>query len=131
MLAERFTRTTNRCASRHVDDLGLKPSVLLRDLDTTKFIQQVDHILESEGVEINPLPFRSPNLNPFAERWVLSIKDECLNKFMVFGIDHLNYLIREYVKYSNRLRPHQGKENQTLESPAAKVINLKDPVSQI
>lgn len=116
--------------SMHVDDLGLKPSFLLHDLDT-KFTVTFDNILKSEGVEIKKLPFRSPNLNAFAERWISSIKNECLNRFIVFGQDHLDYLIREYVTYYNRLRPHQGKDNQPLEISHGKIIPIHSVEHQI
>jgi len=54
-------------------------------------------------------------LNAFAERFVLSIKSECLDHFIVFGESHLRYLIDEYLAHYNHERPHQGIGNVPLE----------------
>jgi putative transposase len=51
---------------------------------------------------------RAPNLNAFAERYVLSIKSECLDHFIVFGEDHLRHIVSEYDTSCNQHRPHQG-----------------------
>jgi len=50
----------------------------------------------------------SPNLNAFVERWIQSIKHECLNHFIILGEAHLNYLVRQYVEHYHTERPHQG-----------------------
>jgi hypothetical protein len=55
-----------------------KPRFLLRDHDT-KFTRQVDEILEAEGVEAKAVGPRAPNMNAVAERWVQSVKQECLD----------------------------------------------------
>ena len=60
------------------------------------------------------LPIQSPNLNAYAERWVQSLKRECLNHFIVFGRRHLDYLISEYVEQEHTERPHQAKRNLPL-----------------
>jgi putative transposase len=56
----------------------------------------------------------APNLNAHAERWVLSIKSECLDHFIVFGEDHLRHLVDEYLKHYLDERPHQGVSNAPL-----------------
>jgi transposase InsO family protein len=50
----------------------------------------------------------SPNMNAFAERFIRSVRQECLNHFIVFSHTHLRNLMREYVHYYNNFRPHQG-----------------------
>ncbi|MBU0534132.1 MAG: integrase core domain-containing protein [Candidatus Omnitrophica bacterium] len=57
----------------------------------------------------------SPNMNSYAESWVGTIKKECLNHFIVFGEQHLRYLISEYVTYYNTTRPHSSMDNMPLE----------------
>ena len=52
------------------------------------------------------LPYKSPNLNPYAESWVGTLRRECLDHFAVLGEKHLRYLIGEYVGYYNTVRPH-------------------------
>ena len=86
---------------------------LIRDRDT-KFTKDFDLFLENQGVTIIKTPFRSPNLNPYAESWVATIKRECLNHFFIFGKVHLEYLIEEFVKYYNTYRPHSSMNNEPL-----------------
>ena len=87
--------------------------LLVRDRDT-KFTKEFDRIIQSYGIEIKKIPYRSPNLNPYAESWVSTIKKECLDRFTVFGAQHLEYLVQEYVKYYNALRPHSGMNGKPL-----------------
>jgi putative transposase len=61
-----------------------------------------------------PLPPRSPNLNAYAERWVRSVKDECLSKLILFGEGALRHTLQEYVEHYHQERPHQGKGNVVL-----------------
>jgi putative transposase len=57
------------------------------------------------------LPARSPNLNAYAERWVRSVKDECLSKVILFGERSLRRALNEYVDHYHAERNHQGKSN--------------------
>jgi putative transposase len=63
------------------------------------------------------LPPRSPNLNAFAERFVRSIKEECLDRVIVLGENHLRLIVREYVEHYHLERNHLGLDNQLLERP--------------
>lgn len=94
-------------------DHGRGRKLLIRDRDT-KYTKEFDQIIEANGIEIKKLPYRSPNLNPYAEAWVSTIKRECLNHFAVFGAAHFEYLVREYVKYYDTLRPHSGMNDKPL-----------------
>jgi putative transposase len=57
-------------------------------------------------------------LNAYAERFVLSIKSECLNRLILLGEGHLRMTVREYVAHYNRERPHQGLEGRFVVPPA-------------
>ena len=61
-----------------------------------------------------PLPARSPNLNAYAERWVRSIKEECLAKLILFGEKSLQRLVSNYLEHYHQERHHQGKDNLLL-----------------
>ena len=61
-----------------------------------------------------PLPARSPNLNAFAERWVRSVKQECLSKVILFGEGSLSRVLAEYSRHYHHERNHQGKGNRLL-----------------
>jgi putative transposase len=90
-----------------------KPIYLLHDRDG-KFTPQYCRILEDcDHIPIK-LPCKSPNLNAFAERWVRSIRNECLNHFLIFGENHLRHLVEEYTRYYNEVRPHQGIGNRRI-----------------
>ncbi len=95
------------------ENVGKGRSLLIRDRDT-KFTREFDEIIGSHGFEIKMLPFRSPNLNAYAERWVGTVKRECLNNFTAFGVSHFEYLVREFVEYYNTTRPHSGMDGRTL-----------------
>lgn len=66
------------------DQEPVKPTYLLRDRDN-KFVQEFDAILVMEGIEVKPLDVRAPNQNAVAERFVQSVRQECLDHFVVFG----------------------------------------------
>lgn len=87
---------------------------LVRDRDT-KFLGKFDEILKSLNTDVIRIPYRFPNLNPYAEGWIGTIKRECLDHFVVFGKRHFKHLIHEFVKYYNTVRPHSGKENLPLD----------------
>ena len=68
----------------------------------------------SGHVEPLALPAHSPNLNAYAERWVRSVKEECLSKIILFGERSLRRALREYVEHYHAERNHQGKSNVLL-----------------
>jgi transposase InsO family protein len=79
------------------------------------YTAQFRSILMSGGVEVVRLPPRSPNLNAYAERFVLSIKSECLNRMIPLGERHLRKAIDEYVEHYHLERTHQGLDNQLID----------------
>ena len=71
-------------------------------------------ILGQGGVKAVRLPARSPNLNAFAERFVLSIKTECLDRLVPLGEAHLRRAILEYTEHYHEERNHQGLDNELI-----------------
>ena len=88
-------------------------SYLLHDRDT-KYTQSFRAIIASGGVEPLALPARSPNLNAYAERWVRSVKEECLSKVILLGERSLRRALNEFVEHYHAERNHQGKGNVLL-----------------
>jgi len=86
---------------------------LLHDRDT-KYTRSFRAIIASSRVEPLALPARSPNLNAYAERWVRSVKEECLSKVILFGERSLRRALNEYVEHYHAERNHQGKGNVLL-----------------
>ena len=86
---------------------------LLHDRDQ-KFCREFRETLAAGGVECTPLPARSPNLNAHAERWVRSIKEDCLSRLILFGETSLRRAVSEYLEHYHQERNHQGKDNLLL-----------------
>jgi len=86
---------------------------LLHDRDA-KFCAAFQQIIDAAGVQRVPLPPRSPNLNAYAERWVRSIKEECLARVILFGEASLRHVLTQYVAHFHHERNHQGKGNVLL-----------------
>jgi len=86
---------------------------LLHDRDT-KFCESFRELIESGSVNPIRLPARSPNLNSYAERWVRSVKEECLAKLILFGESSLRRALEQYLLHYHEERNHQGKGNRIL-----------------
>jgi transposase InsO family protein len=82
---------------------------LIRDRDT-KFTSSFDEVLRSEGIRVIKTPVRSPRANAHAERWVRTVRTECLGRMLILGHRHLERVLREYVCHYNCQRPHRGIE---------------------
>lgn len=93
--------------------MNLPVSYLVRDLDF-KYSNGFDQVFTSAGVAIEPTAPRAQNQNAFVERWIGSIRGECLNRFIAFGLGHLDHLVSSYLDYYHQARPHQRKENKPL-----------------
>ena len=86
---------------------------LILDLDT-KFTDRFKGILKSAGVEVVNTAYQVPNMNAFAERWVLSVKSECLNRMILFGEASLRRALGQYCDHFHTKRPHQGIGNELI-----------------
>jgi hypothetical protein len=100
----------------HAKQVGLPAGEVVRDREA-KYSKGFDAALEAGGARAIPAPFRSPNVNAYAERFVQAIGQECLDKLIVFGPDHLDHAAGEYLTYYHEGRPHQGKGNVPLTTP--------------
>ena len=96
-----------------IDGALLPVRFALHDRDA-KFCAAFRAMLRSGAVQPILLPPRSPNLNAFAERWVRSIKSECLSKLILFGEASLRRTTTEFLKHYHHERNHQGKKNLLL-----------------
>jgi len=88
--------------------------LLILDRDS-KYSSAFRDLLEDAGIQIVRLPPRSPNLNAYAERFVRSIKTECLNRMIFFGERSLRKATREFAAHYHRERNHQGIDNRLIE----------------
>ena len=91
----------------NLKDDSLDMAFLIHDNDT-KFASSYDNVFSPEGIEILNTPYRAPRANAYAERWVLSIREEWLDHILVLDEHHLRRVLRKYGEYYNHARPHQG-----------------------
>ena len=89
------------------DNLETPLRFLIHDNDS-KFSATFDTIFESETFHVIHTPYHSPNANSFAERWVRSAREECLDQTLILNENHLQRVLNEYDQYYNHARPHQG-----------------------
>jgi putative transposase len=80
---------------------------LIHDRDS-KFSRAFDEVFKSERVEIIRTPFRAPNANAFAERWVGTIRRDCLDWLLIASRKQLEHVLRVYVEHYNTHRPHRA-----------------------
>lgn len=97
---------------------------------STLFTGQFREILKGGGVESLRLPARSPNLNAFAERFVRTIKESCLDHMILFGQSSLRKAVFEFAEHYHKERNHQGLNNKIIkpdfpEFPAARTVRCR------
>jgi len=80
---------------------------LLRDRDT-KFTRVFDDVFAADGTQVITTPVQAPNANAFAERWVRTVRQECLDWVLIWGRRHLERVLNEYVRHYNDERPHRS-----------------------
>ena len=80
-----------------------------------KWSAPIRQMLDESSIRVVQTPFQAPNCNAHAERFVRSIKDECLNRVIPLGERHLRRALREFVEHYQRERNHQGLENELID----------------
>lgn len=95
---------------------------LIRD-NHKKFSHAFDTVFRSAGIKVIPTPCRAPNANANAERWIRSVREECLDKMLSINQAHLRRVMREYIAFFNEARPHQGLDQQIPVPPASRAAS--------
>jgi putative transposase len=90
---------------------GERFKFLIRDRDN-KFTTAFDDVLSGSGIRIIKTPVRSPRANSYAERFVGTLRRECLDHVLILGERHLCKILAEYVRHYNGHRPHQGRRQE-------------------
>jgi hypothetical protein len=99
-----------------VDGFLRDAKYLIHDRDPL-FTEAFETILRERGVKCVKIPAQSPSCNPYAERFVKTIKYECLNQLVLFGERHLRYVVKEFMAHYHAERFYQGPPLQALRSP--------------
>lgn len=111
---------TGEWVTQQARNLGLDFSeagmrFLIRDRDS-KYSGPSDEVFRSEGIRIVKTPVRAPKANAIAERFVRTVRSECLDRLLILNRRHLEHVLRVYVDHYNRERPHRS-------------LNLKAPMT--
>jgi transposase InsO family protein len=109
LFMQQIVRTLTMAEAGVVDT----PAILICDRDR-KWSRDVRRRLREAGVQVVLIPERAPNANAYAERFVRSIKDECLDRIIPIGERHFRRAIAEFVEHYHRERSHQGLDNQLI-----------------
>jgi putative transposase len=108
-----------------LDEQGRRARFVLRDHDA-KFCRSFDDVFSSEGGEVLVTPVRAPQANAYAERWVRSVRAECLDWLLIVGRGHLEQVLQIYVQHYNAHRPHRGLGLQPPDPPARLTVLCQD-----
>jgi putative transposase len=106
-----------------LDDEGVRARFLIRDRDS-KFTHAFDEVFRSEGIRVIRAPVRAPRARAHAERWVGSLRRECLDRLLIVGRRHLESVVRVYAQHYNEHRPHRSLAQQP---PLAKPPPIREP----
>jgi putative transposase len=99
---------------------------LLRDRDT-KLCRSFDDVFRTEGADIVLTPVQAPNANAYPERWIRTVRAECLDWLLIIGQGHLDRILRVYVEHYNRHRPHRALWLEPPEPARPRVIAEDHP----
>jgi putative transposase len=80
---------------------------LVHDRDT-KFTHDFNEIFRTEGIKMIRTPIQAPNANAHAERWVRTLRADCLDRILILGRSHLEHVLRVYHRHYNEHRPHRA-----------------------
>jgi putative transposase len=80
---------------------------LIHDRDT-KFSHAFDEVFRTTGIKIIRTPIQAPNANAFAERWVRTVRADCLDRILILGSRHLQRVLHVYRRHINEHRPHRA-----------------------
>jgi len=116
---------TQQARNLAIEDRLAEVRFLIRDRDA-KYAGPFDEVFRAEGVRVIRTPIRSPKANAFAERFVKTVRRECLDHLLIFGQRHLQWVLREYLRHYNEERPHRGLALETPEPGAAACIVSHD-----
>jgi transposase InsO family protein len=92
-----------------LDDSGQQPKILIHDRDT-KFTQAFDAFFRAEGMRVIRTPVRAPNANAHMERWIGTVRRECLDRLLIFNRRQLERVVGIYARHYNSHRPHRALE---------------------
>jgi putative transposase len=114
-----------------LDDREQRVRFLIHDRNT-KFPRAFDALLASENVRVIRTPIRSSNANAHMERWVGSVRHECLDRLPIVGRRQLEHVLRVYSRHYNRQRPHRALDLQPPDTSArGSTVGVDSPTEDL
>jgi len=111
---------------REATPYGQTPKYLIRDNDR-KFGHHFARVAATSGIKMLRTPYRTPRANAVCERFLGSVRRECLDHFLIFQEKQLHRLLKAYVVYFNQARPHQGLGQRIPDLPVRSAPPLHQP----
>jgi putative transposase len=109
---------------REATPYGQAPKYLIRDHDS-KFGPCFARVAATSGIKVRKTPYHAPRANAICERFLGSVRRECLDHMLILSEKQLHRVLRAYVAYFNRARPHQGIRQQVPESEVTCVLSAQ------
>jgi putative transposase len=109
---------------------GRQLRFLLGDRDA-KFTRSFEDVFRSEDVEVLVTPVQAPNANAHAERWIRTVRAECLDWLLIIGRGHLEQVLRVYVEHYNAHRPHRALGLQPPDPAVEPALSSKDQPAKV
>ena len=108
---------------REATPFGEGPRFLIRDNDK-KYGESFEHV--ASEIEVLKIPYRAPRANAYCERFIGSLRRECLDHVIILNERHMHRIVKEYATYFNTDRPHQG-INQRIPGQSVRPEPLESP----
>jgi putative transposase len=124
-VGEWVTQQTHNLAL-HLAERSRVVKFLVRDRDA-KFTASFDEVFRAEGTRVIKTPVRAPRANAFAERFVGSVRRECLDRLLIFNRRHLEQVLTEYLTHYNGHRPHRALDQQAPETSGRTPTPVREP----
>jgi len=115
-----------RNVTSDLEDAGVETTYVLRDRDT-KYVSSFDTVFVAGAAQVLRSPFRTPNANAFAERFVRTVRSECLDHLLIVNARHLERVLRSYARHYNGHRPHQGLSQEIPAAPPSAPLMMPSP----
>jgi transposase InsO family protein len=122
-----FVAQAARELTSDLEEAGQPVKFLIRDRDP-KFTEAFDEVFKASSTRVIRTPVRSPRANAIAERFVRTVRSECLDWTLVLNRRHLHAVLREYVAHYNERRPHRG---LGLDVPSGRAAAPPGPVPAV
>jgi putative transposase len=103
----------------HLDERARPLRFLIHDRDS-KFCGPLDEVFATKGLQVVRTPVKAPRANAFCERWIRTVRTECLDWLLIFSPRHLEHVLRIYIRHYNQQRPHRALQLQVLEQDELK-----------